>query len=64
METTLASVLILIAFLVASWTVFVLVLLSFMFYKPKQREDAMFNKLSAENQAKYLYWLIMHENDD
>jgi hypothetical protein len=32
--------------------------------KPKQPEDVMFRQLSAENQAKYLYWLIVHENDD
>ena len=65
METVWVATLVLAAFLVAFLVLLISMLLTkIMFYKPKQKEDVFFNQLTAENQAKYLYWLIIHENDD
>ena len=65
METMWVATLVLAAFLVAFLMSLISMLLTkIMFYKPKQKEDVFFNSLTAENQAKYLYWLIIHENED
>jgi hypothetical protein len=65
------ALMVVVAFLLAMLLLLTFVLLDKMlhhvFGRPKQKiskETMAFNQLSAEDQAKTLVYLIMHENDD